>query len=226
MTGIISDIHGNYPALEAVLKKLDASGCDRIISLGDVCGYYCMVNECIEELRERGVKNIMGNHDFYIVNNGKCGRSFTVNLCLDYQRRVLKEANLEWLRKSVPYIKEHGAWMVHGGWNDYVDEYVTDFSFLDQEQQDGALLYISGHTHIQKFIIGKYAKYLNPGAVGQPRDHMPTAAFAMVDETGEIHLERTEYDIERICYEMQKAGFQERVSSCLYSGVKIGEDGK
>ena len=49
---IISDVHGNYPALKAVLAEIDNIGCNRIISLGDVSGYYCMVNECIEEFRK------------------------------------------------------------------------------------------------------------------------------------------------------------------------------
>lgn len=225
MIGLISDIHGNYPALQAVLDKLDKAGCDRVISLGDVSGYYCMVNECIEELRKRNIINIMGNHDFYIIYDKKCERSYTVNVCLDYQRGILSEPNLAWLRQSVAYIREDGMWLVHGGWHDYVDEYVTDFSFLD-EKSSGIKLYVSGHTHVQKEVDGEYAAYINPGSVGQPRDHIPTAAYAIIDEKGTVRLERAEYDIDRIVYEMEQAGFSERVSSCLYSGVKIGEDGK
>ena len=113
MIGIISDIHGNYPALSAVLEKLDKAGCRKIISLGDVSGYYCMVNECIQELRERGIVNIMGNHDSYIVHNGRCERSYTVNICLDHQRRILTEENLAWLGKSVDYIRGRN---VDGTW--------------------------------------------------------------------------------------------------------------
>ena len=48
MTAFISDIHGNLPALEAVLEEIDKLGCGQVICLGDICGYYCMVNECIE----------------------------------------------------------------------------------------------------------------------------------------------------------------------------------
>lgn len=225
MIGIISDVHGNYPALKAVLTKLDAAGCEKIISLGDVSGYYCMVNECIKEFRERNIVNILGNHDSYIIHNGRCERSYTVNICLDYQRKILTEENVNWLKQSVTCIKEQGMWMVHGGWNDYVDEYVRDFSFLDESNAE-IDMYISGHTHIQKKIEGKCAIYFNPGGVGQPRDHIPTAAYAIVDDERKIILARTEYDIDYIFYEMKKAGFDERISSCLYSGVKIGEDGR
>ena len=225
MLGIISDVHGNYPALKAVLEKLDAAGCKEIISLGDVCGYYCMVNECIETLRERNVKNIIGNHDFYIIHNGKCERSYSVNVCLDYQRKILTEKNLEWVKESVSYIKKDDMWMVHGGWNDYVDEYISDFSFLDEKNAD-TNLFISGHTHVQKQVVGKNATYFNPGSVGQPRDHIPTAAYAIIDDEKNIFLNRTEYDIDEIDFAMRKAGFAERFTSCLYHGMKIGEDGR
>lgn len=222
MIGVLSDVHGNYPALIAVLDEMDRAGCDRILSLGDVAGYYCMVNECIEELRKRSVLNVLGNHDSYIVNHGRCPRSGTVNYCLDYQRRILKPENLQWLCQSVPFIKENGMWLVHGGWNDFVDEYVSDFSFVDDASD--SKLFISGHTHIQKEVTGRYAKYYNPGSVGQPRDHLPTAGYLLIDDSGKVTLKRTEYDIDWIAAEMDRAGFQKRVTSCLYRGTRIGED--
>ena len=74
-------------------------------------------------------------------------------------------------------------------------------------------------------LAGKEAVYFNPGSVGQPRDYDPKAAYAIIKEN-EIELKRVEYDIDRIAFEMQKAGFLERVSSCLYGGMKIGEDKK
>ena len=225
MIGIISDVHGNYPALCAVLKELDACGCNRIISLGDVCGYYCMINECIQELRNREIINIIGNHDDYILNNKNCGRSYTANICLDYQRRVLTKENLEWLEKSVSQLKLDAIWMVHGGWNDFLDEYISDFSFLDVKSPE-TKIYVSGHTHIQKMVKGKYAVYFNPGSVGQPRDGLPTAAYGIIYDTGQIELKRTEYNIDEIASEMREKGFQDRVCSCLYKGVKIGDDGK
>lgn len=225
MLGIISDIHGNYPALQAVLTKLDKLGCKDIISLGDVCGYYCMVNECINELKDRGITNILGNHDFYIVNNEKCGRSYSANLCLDYQRKILTKDNIEWLKKSVTYIRMDNMWLVHGGWHDYLDEYVTDFSFLDKENT-GISIYISGHTHVQKRVDGEWAVYFNPGSVGQPRDYDSRAAYATINGMGEIKLERVEYDVECIDYAMKRAGFPKRISSCLYDGTKIGENEK
>lgn len=224
MLGVISDVHGNYPALKAVLEQMDKLGCNEIVSLGDVCGYYCMINECIEELKKRGIVNILGNHDFYIAKNQKCGRSYSANICLDYQRKIIKPENYTWIANSIQYIKNEDMWLVHGGWNDYLDEYISDFSFLDKKTETKT--YISGHTHVQKRVDGKSAIYFNPGSVGQPRDYDSRAAFAIVNDEGEIELKRTEYDIDYIVYEMKQAGFQERISSCLYYGTKIGENEK
>lgn len=224
MIAIISDVHGNYPALKAVLNEIDNLNCTNILSLGDVCGYYCMVNECIEELRMRDVINIMGNHDYYIANNEKCGRSYTANLCLEYQRKIIKNDNLTWIKKSVSKYCSPDFCAVHGGWNDYLDEYIDDFSFLDKETK--IKYYISGHTHIQKLVRGKKAVYVNPGSVGQPRDYKNTAAFCLIDDNQEIILKRVKYDIDLMSKKMKEVGFPERVSLCLYYGVKIGEDGK
>lgn len=220
MIGVISDVHGNYPALKAVLEDMDSIGCKEVISLGDICGYYCMINECIDEMHSRNIVNILGNHDSYIVNGTSCGRSNTANRCLDYQRKVLKNNNLEWIKKSVPYIKRDSVWMVHGGWNDYVDEYIKDFSFLDRKSQ--TKLYISGHTHVQKEVKGKYATYINPGSVGQPRDGECTAAYAIIED-GKWHLRRVKYDIDAIVLAMKQAGFGDYETECLYYGRKIGE---
>ncbi len=77
-TAFISDLHGNYPALEAVLKDIDAKGIKNIICLGDVVGYYSMINEVIETLHKRKIPTIMGNHDFAMVNtHGVIERSKT-----------------------------------------------------------------------------------------------------------------------------------------------------
>ncbi|MFW9882206.1 MAG: metallophosphoesterase family protein, partial [Candidatus Thorarchaeota archaeon] len=72
MIAIIADIHGNYPALKAVIEDIEKYNIDTIYSLGDVAGYYCMINECINLLRVKNVINIFGNHDLYIVNNKDC----------------------------------------------------------------------------------------------------------------------------------------------------------
>ena len=149
---IISDIHGNLPALEAVINDIENNNCDQIISLGDVAGYYCFINECIEILDKRRIINIMGNHDFYILNGVCCPRSHSANKCLDFQRKEITEASINWLNKSISYFNNKELSMVHGGWNNLLDEYIYEIDsnyFRDKSQK----YFFSGHTHIQ--VINK-----------------------------------------------------------------------
>ena len=67
---LISDIHGNYEALTAVLAECDRLGVSSIYCLGDVVGYYSQVNECCDELRSRAIPCLMGNHDWYMAGGG------------------------------------------------------------------------------------------------------------------------------------------------------------
>lgn len=217
---LISDIHGNYPALQAVISKISKENCDLIVSLGDIAGYYCMINECIDLCRHSKVVNILGNHDDYLVSGAVCPRSTTANLCIQFQRKVITSQNLEWLQNSITEYRSLNYWFVHGGWNDYLDEYVGSFDF-EKMSNCGASIFASGHTHIQKLLTYGSLAYLNPGSVGQPRDGDPRAAFAIVESSGAITLCREEYDIDKIAFAMKENGFESRFFEGLYRGEKI-----
>src|SRR3954471_2800602 len=146
MMAIISDIHGNLPALDAVLRRIDALGCDAVHSLGDVGGYYCMVNQCIGRLRERGIIHLMGNHDRYLVAGLPCPRSRSANVCLDYQQQIIDAGHLRWLAASPTALATSDLSMVHGGWIDNIEEYMYNISlnyFIDLPGR----FFFSGHTH-------------------------------------------------------------------------------
>ena len=220
MIAIISDVHGNYPALKAVLNKIDQLGCEQIISLGDVSGYYCMVNECIEEFRRRKIINILGNHDFYTLGRGDCPRSFTVKKCTEYQRRIITSENINYLMESVDYLDTKLFSARHGGWRDPLDEYIEEFNFSIAKDFKTSL-FCSGHTHIQCMKEKGHIVYFNPGSVGQPRDEDCRAGFAVINDTG-VQLYRVDYDINQIAAAMESAGFEQRTYECLYKGTKIG----
>lgn len=114
MIGIISDIHGNYVALQKVLEELDDMDIKEIYCLGDVVGYYSQVNEVCDELRARNVQCVMGNHDWYMVAKSFCPRSKSVNDCLRYQRKIITEDNLRWLSTFPFYRDFDNLRMVHG----------------------------------------------------------------------------------------------------------------
>jgi putative phosphoesterase len=218
---IISDVHGNLPALEAVINDIDLNNCEQIISLGDVAGYYCYINECIELLKERNVINILGNHDYYIVEGQNCPRSHSANLCLDFQRGKITQGSIDWLNKSILTYKTSEISMVHGGWNDPLDEYLynVDYNyFVDKSEK----YFFSGHTHIQIFKEFSNKFYCNPGSVGQPRDNNPKAAYCIYND-GTLILKRVDYDIDKVAFGMKKAGFENFYYENLYFGRRISK---
>lgn len=212
MIAIISDIHGNYEALKAVLKEIDSKKITDIFCLGDVVGYYSQVNECCDALRQRNVICVMGNHDWYMASGSYCPRSHSVNDCLEYQRKIITETNQAWIKTFLPIVFYNNISMVHGGWMNPIDEYLEPnqeyFAKIEGE------FFVSGHTHIQR--IEKYGNkiYCNPGSVGQPRDGDNRAAFALFDGK-EFELRRVAYDYEKVGRLMDKAGFNEYYYGCL-----------
>ncbi|WP_319543111.1 metallophosphoesterase family protein [uncultured Pseudodesulfovibrio sp.] len=217
MIALISDIHGNYTALKEVLKEIDLMGIDTVYCLGDVVGYYSQVNECCEELRKRGIVSVMGNHDWYIAARSFCPRSQSVNDCLAYQRTVISEQNLQWLRSFPVFMTVGDLSMVHGGWTNPVDEY------LDPSEEYFARVegkyFASGHVHRQFATQYGDKVYCNPGSVGQPRDDDPKAAFATFDGEN-FFLHRVEYDIIPVGELMEEAGFSGYYYGCLRTGSK------
>lgn len=211
----ISDIHGNYEALKAVLAEIDQLGVEQVYCAGDIVGYYTQINECCEALRQRRIPCVMGNHDWYMAGGGFCPRSRSVNDCLAYQRTIIETTHLDWLRTFPVQLAIGEIRMVHGGWADPIDEYLKPTEGYFERVQGN--VFVSGHTHIQ--ILQRFGDklYCNPGSVGQPRDGDPRAAFA-VYEAGEFTLHRVEYDMQTVFELMKAAGFNDY----YYGGLKTG----
>jgi len=214
-TAFISDIHGNYEALKAVLSEIDRLHVSHVVCAGDIVGYYSQINECCEELRARRISSVMGNHDWYLAGGGFCPRSRSVNKILAYQRTVIKRENLEWLMTFPVQMEIGQVQMVHGGWGDPIDEYLKPSQeYFDRLE---GTFFVTGHTHVQ--VLEKFGDktYCNPGSVGQPRDRDPRAAFAVFDgSTFELH--RVEYEMQKVFDLMEAAGFDDY----YYGGLKTG----
>tara|TARA_Y100000385_G_C13007873_1_gene600285 strand:- start:152 stop:817 length:666 start_codon:yes stop_codon:yes gene_type:complete len=215
MIALISDIHGNYCALKEVLSKIDQLGINEIYCLGDIVGYYSQVNECCEELQKRNIKCILGNHDWHMISNTPFLRSNSANDCMQYQRKVISNNNLKWLASFPIYRNINSLSVVHGGWNDPIDEYFNPSKTYFKDIN--GKYFASGHTHMQMIKKFKDKAYCNPGSVGQPRDKNEKAAFATFDGK-DFNLYRVDYDIEMVCNLMQKAGF----SNYYYNRLKTG----
>lgn len=221
--GILSDIHGNFPALQAVMEELEKHDCEKLICLGDICGYYPFVNECIDHLRQSGAICLKGNHDSYLLGESSCPRSTTVNECIAYQKKVITSDNLEWLETLSPLHQADDLLAMHGGLNDPLDEYVTFFDFEQAAKRYPHIkVFLSGHTHIPLLQREEDMAYCNPGSVGQPRDHDSRAAYAVIEDD-QIKLYRTTYPIEMTAEAMAQAGFTDYYYRNLFHGCRIGE---
>lgn len=220
MIAFISDVHGNYAALKAVLADIDSRCIHDVLSLGDVSGYGPCINECCDELRARGIPNLMGNQDRLLMTGESCGRSSSVDFAIAYQRSVVTKNNYEWVCESSESLRTNLFFACHGGPDDFVDQYLREPPYAFDEQSG---LFVSGHTHIQVLYEEGKLKYLNPGSVGQPRDHDPRAAYAVLHDNGKVELVRVEYDIEKTAEDYRMAGFQDKFYTCLFGGKRIGE---
>ncbi|HEY1012412.1 MAG TPA: metallophosphoesterase family protein [Herpetosiphonaceae bacterium] len=241
---ILTDIHANLSALEAVL---DAAGAvDEIWCLGDTVGYGPQPNQCMEHMRKRDAVMLVGNHDL--------GCLGTVDLSdFNHEARVANEWNG---RQLTPENREHLmslepmrrlddlVTLAHGSPRDPIWEYLVypDTASLSLEHFDTQLCFV-GHTHQPVIFTARegqdaqcermvpndrtvlklkpgYRYIINPGGVGQPRDRDARAAWALFDRTARtITFRRTPYNIKRTQTLMHEAGLPEVLATRLSFGV-------
>jgi predicted phosphodiesterase len=220
MIAILSDIHANYAALKAVLSDAKSFNCRGFICLGDIAGYHCEINECIEVLKELPrLVLIKGNHDQYLIDNSGCPRSRHVTTTLSYQHSVIKDENLEWLSKGLDEYSFDVNYFTHGGPLDRLEQYIYRIS--SSVFPVGFTRLFVGHTHVQSHLIVEGKTFCNPGSVGQPRDGDPRAAYALLDGD-HIFNRRVAYDIAKTQQTMIAAGFPEYSYVNLSIGAQVG----
>ncbi|MFB6296190.1 MAG: metallophosphoesterase [Halobacteriales archaeon] len=215
--GVISDIHSNLVALEAVLADVEAV--DHLVCAGDVVGYNPHPAECIEVVRDRGIPTVMGNHDRMVA----AGRNFRGNHMaragVEHARAELDGECVEWLRGLPPErtLFDERVKVVHGHPDD-PDHYTRpeEFSAKLLGEEDALIM---GHTHVQYHETYAEGVVLNPGSVGQPRDDDPRAAYAVLDlEDLAVEEHRVEYDVEAVQEAIETAGLPRRTGSRLARG--------
>jgi len=216
--GLISDVHANLAALEAVLADAKRRDVTEFLSLGDVVGYNGQPEECVQLLKSEGIRNILGNHDQYITSGENCERSKVVASIIDKHRSELSADSFEWLHQSLDCVNDGFSLFVHGGPKDHVDQYLYRVS-IDAFPPGVTRLY-AGHTHVQCILDFGIHRFCNPGSVGQPRDGDPRAAYAILSDD-EIMLQRVEYDIDRTVQIMKARGYEEFMYRGLYTGTQI-----
>jgi putative phosphoesterase len=215
--GVISDVHGNRVALEAVLA--DMPDVDALVCAGDVVGYNPWPAACVDALRERAVPTVTGNHDRAVAGDTAFGFNSMAGAGVGHARERLDDDRMAWLA-ALPDERracEGRVKLVHGHPDD-PDRYTYPEAF-GPDLLDGEEALVMGHTHVQHHEIYDRGVVLNPGSVGQPRDGDPRAAYAVLDLDGRTVAEhRVEYDVERVVEAVREAGLPERIGTRLREG--------
>ena len=213
---LVSDIHSNLPALEAVLA--DAPAYDQIWSLGDIVGYAAQPNECINLLASHNHLYLAGNHDWAVLGNISMDDFNPDARKADlWTREQLTAESRRYLEQAPEKIIQDEVTLVHGSPRSPIWEYIL-YAYIAQQNLAyfDTPLCLVGHSHIPavfwqpaesmpvvaleveegepfSYADGRYI--VNPGSVGQPRDYDPRAAYILLDsETRTLEHRRVDYD--------------------------------
>lgn len=209
--GLLSDVHGNAVALEAVLDNM--ADVDAVVCAGDIVGYGPSPGQCIDSIREREIPTVEGNHDRAVVN----GRPYESGD--RYASLTLSEEKQAWLA-GLPrerLLFDHRLKIVHDHpeeKNRYTRPAAFDPILLGEED-----VLVLGHTHIQHAEVFDEGVVVNPGSVGQPRDDNPDAAYAVVDlDTLSVDLHRVSYDIGAVQRRIEETSINNHNATRLANG--------
>jgi putative phosphoesterase len=222
---ILTDIHGNIDALEAIQESYD-----RVLCLGDLVDYGPAPQEVIQRIRDSGAICVCGNHDVAMATGADC-RSSPVSYALsvatrEHFRPLMSNDALEYLRELPEHItlwtEEAVFRLVHATPRDPIHEYLNGdaeeadwiSAIGDLVKEDGLLLV--GHTH-KPFLrkIGSLT-IINPGSLGMPVDGDPRGCYAIWQD-GKIELKRVSYDVDCAVHRLRSSGLPEEVAAAMSS---------
>ena len=236
---VLSDIHSNIVALDAVLSH--AGDVDAIWHLGDVVGYGPEPDAVVARLSERAATGVRGNHDAAAVGGFEIDWfNPEARAAAEWTRDTMSASTRAWLSDLPERRVVDDTLLVHGSPRDPLREYVTDrraaSENMELQETDHAL---HGHTHVpvawlgttdgvtlvranetDGVDLGTRRTLVNPGSVGQPRDGDPRAAYLVLDRAlGRVTWHRVEYDIGRVQTAMRSAGLPDRLAARLSFGL-------
>lgn len=223
---IISDIHSNLEALQTVLAHIKTKNIDKIFCTGDIVGYGANPNECVELLKKNNAICNQGDHDLNAVTLKKLDwfNEFAVQ-ALRFTNKTLTEQNKRFLiglPKHQKIEEKNKFFLVHGSPKDELYEYVmpTTDNEIIKGYINGYTMLICGHTHLPDLKRFQLQVFLNPGSVGQPRNGIPQAQYAIVDtsNTNFITFEKVNYDIDTASQKIIRAGLPRYLAERLYVG--------
>ena len=221
---VITDIHGNLPALEAALARIDAIGPEATYCGGDLVGYGPWPNEVCSLIEDRAIPTIYGNYDYAMARGEEdCGCAYVTP-----HDRELGQRSVEWTlahtdRRSKDFMRAlpfdlrfelagRRIRLVHGSprkVNEYLFEDKPARTFERIASGSDCDVLVFGHTHKPWIATHGGVLFVNCGSVGKPKDGDPRGAFAVLEgtEAGVVaHIERFDYDAELASREVSAAG--------------------
>jgi predicted phosphodiesterase len=239
---VISDIHANLHALEAVLSALDEEQPDAIWNLGDTVGYGPRPNECCALADARAELSLVGNHDLVALGSGDVAvEDFNPEAAAaaTWTRDALTGESRAFLQSLSPSASKGSVELHHGSPRDPVWEYILTVEAAQAAlRATDAPLLLVGHSHVPlrlhlqgDEVVGGLAPsgaevdlsagswLINPGSVGQPRDGDPRAAYCLLDlGRGSASFRRVPYSIETTQAEMLERGLPAMLAERLSFG--------
>jgi predicted phosphodiesterase len=243
MYAVISDIHGNLEALEAVLRDVP-DGVEEIYCLGDVIGYGANPNECCDLVRAYEMPVISGNHDLAVTDLSTDLAWFNpvAAAAIEWTRAQLQEENADFLRTRPRMLHKEGTLFVHGSVRD-PDEYIINTATARenlavlQSEYPGVQVCFFGHTHVKAVTPSPDGPYpgshdildltsggpylVNPGSVGQPRDGDTFASYVLVQDAqggARVAYRFVDYDVEKAQGKIRAAGLPGMLADRLAYG--------
>lgn len=242
--GVLSDIHSNHEALQATVERLKGQGAEGWICCGDIVGYGADPNPVVETLRGLpGMRAVRGNHDLAVL--GRMDIAWfneAARAAVEYTQSTITAENLAWLKDLPPRVDADTFSVVHGSPRNPAEEYlVTVQQFHDNCTYFKTSPCFVGHSHMPlAFLMTEPVSYvdhgpmapgqvlnlprhtkivINPGSVGQPRDHEPRASCGLLDdEKRTFTLHRVKYDVEAVQKKIIAAGLPEFLALRLSYG--------
>ena len=233
---IVSDIHGNLEALEEVLKYIEENEIETVYCLGDIVGYGPNPNECVELIKKRCQRVVIGNHDHaaigltsteYFNDFAKISTHWTANTLTDQNKEYL--AGLDFSFEADDFLAVHSTPSMPSMWHYILSEIDAQQEF---KQFDKRLCFI-GHSHFP-IIFNDQAGFsraaqvqlesdtryiVNVGSVGQPRDGNPKTCFCVYHPTEQkINFIRLDYDLNKTREKIIKAGLPVFLADRLVKG--------
>jgi len=233
---VISDIHGNFPALHAVYNSFRKTSFDLIVNAGDLTVYAPFANEVLDWLREKNVISILGNTDIKVK---KLLKGINFKKPSKPEKRVMYTSTAETLtkknkvylcslkKKKIINCKDHRIGLFHGSPDD-PDEFLFDTTpvarFEELAATAGCNIIITGHSHTPYQRTIGAVHFINPGSVGRMFDGDPRASCAILHlEKNNIHTthHRIFWDVNQVIMELARLNLPEIYGEMYKVGRKF-----